>query len=66
MSIELRVIPSAAAAQITPKINQPKTGNDSRIGPSVMGVYVPAIRKNIEQWSSTWNTFFEIVFGDNP
>ena len=53
ISIELNVIPNAATAHITPNNTQPRTGLSALNDDNVMGVYVPAMSKNIEQWSIT-------------
>ena len=47
-------------------MTQPDAVSYSLIVHNANGVYEPAISKNIEQWSNTWNTLFEYLLGFNP
>ena len=54
-SMMLQVMPMRAQAEIMAKSGMP---TESRRATSVIGAYVPAMRRKMEQWSNTRSTFF--------
>ena len=57
ISIEFNTMPIIAKDQTIPKIVHPKEGGNFN---KTIGVYVPAIKIKIEQWSIILNTLFPL------